>query len=68
MKCLIDFGNSRCKWVLVKAGEWIDLKAYAYEFKAPVDAIEKILQLQGILIKIDTKIILEFYRNNSVEA
>ena len=45
MKLLVDFGNSRCKWVLLKSRAWSGRQSYRYEFETPAQSIEKLLQL-----------------------
>ena len=45
MKCLIDFGNTRCKWVLPQEGQPLSAETMAYSSAEISERIEEILEV-----------------------
>ncbi len=49
MKCLIDFGNSRCKWRHGDGNTWSDVNTYIYPTDQPVQHIEAMLAMFALV-------------------
>ena len=47
MKCLIDFGNSRCKWAFLRKGEPLSVSSYLYKSRDPQLRIEEVLRVMS---------------------
>jgi type III pantothenate kinase len=48
MKLLIDFGNTRCKWVLIVENEWQSVNSFAHHGQNIIEAMHKHLPLKEV--------------------